>query len=286
MKTFLECYPCIVQQAINTLRLTIDDEDEIKRHLDGLFPLLREVDLKRTPPENGQMMYDFVARVTHNPDIYQPLKEKYTRKALKIYPFLKRQVATSQNPLLMAVRVAIAGNIIDFGANSGFDLERDVTDVLTRDFAELDFDEFERQARQARRVLYIGDNAGETVFDRVLIETLAKPTVFAVREKPIINDATREDAVAAGLDQVADIISSGSVVPGTPLNMCRPEFVKLFRESDMVIAKGQGNFETLSDSPRPLFLLFMAKCKVIADYIGVPPGSILLRYQPGRKSSG
>ncbi len=279
MRTYLDCLTCIVDQAIKTMQLHTDDEQWIKQKMDDFFPMMREVKLERTPPENGMMMYNYVAQVTGNPDLFRKVKQENTRKALELYPYLKERVETASDPLLTAVRIAIAGNIIDYGANRGFDLEKDVERVLQQDFARLDVEPFREQVEQAKQILYIGDNAGETVFDRVLIETMGKPTVFAVRERPIINDATREEAQAAGLHRVARIISSGSPVPGTPLNLCNREFLELFHTSDVVIAKGQGNYETLSDAPRPIFLMFQVKCHVIARHVGMPKGSIVLWYQ-------
>ncbi len=279
MRTYLDCLTCIVQQAIRTLQLHSNDEQWIKEQMDAFFPLMRQVSLELSPPENSLMMYRYVAQVTGNPDLFKPMKEANTRKALELYPRLKRRVAESDDPLLTAVRIAIAGNIIDYGANHTFELERDVERVLAQDFARLDYPEFRRQVERARHILYIGDNAGETVFDRVLIETMNKPTTFAVREKPIINDATKEDAVAAGLDRVARIVSSGSPVPGTPLHLCTPQFRELFRTADLVIAKGQGNYETLDGAPRPVFLLFKVKCEVIARHSGLPKGGIVLWYR-------
>ncbi len=276
MRTYLDCLTCIVQQAIRTLQIHRKDEQWVKERMDEFFPLMRQVSLERTPPENSLMMYQYVAQVTGNPDLFKPMKEANTRKALELYPRLKKRVAASADPLLTAVRMAIAGNVIDYGANHAFELERDVEKVLQQEFARLDYREFRREVERARNILYIGDNAGETVFDRILIETIGRPTIYAVREKPIINDATLEDARAAELDKVARIVSSGSPVPGTPLSLCTPEFQELFRTADLVIAKGQGNYETLEDTGRPLFLLFKIKCQVIARHTGLPLGGIVL----------
>ena len=279
MRTYLECLTCIVEQAIKTLQMHTEDEQWIKEKMDDFFPMMRQVQLEKSPPENGMMMYNYVARVTGNPDLFKAVKEETTRKALELYPYLKKRVQESDDPLLTAVRIAIAGNIIDYGANRGFELERDVEEVLQQQFARLDYEAFREQVQRARQILYIGDNAGEAVFDRVLIETMGKPTVFAVRQVPIINDVTHHEARAAGLEKVARIISSGSPVPGTPLALCTEEFRELFRTSDVVIAKGQGNYETLSDAPRPVFFLFKVKCRVVARHTGLHRRSIVLWYQ-------
>ena len=129
----------------------------------------------------------------------------------------------------------------------------------------------------AHEILYIGDNAGECVFDKILIEEMKKPVTYAVRDAPIINDATYEDAVQAGIDSVATIISSGTDAPGAILETCSAEFKKLYHNSSFIISKGQGNYEALSIEMGPIFFLLKVKCQVIANDIGVNKGDIVLK---------
>ena len=133
----------------------------------------------------------------------------------------------------------------------------------------------------SKNILYLADNAGETIFDRVLIEEIKglygdKSIFYAVRERPIINDALKEDARACGIDRIADVISSGSDTPGTIISLCSEAFLKIYRDADMIISKGQGNFEALSDVSRPIFYLFMVKCPVVAKDLGCRIGDIIL----------
>jgi hypothetical protein len=186
-------------------------------------------------------------------------------------------VRSADDRLRKAIRIAIAGNVIDFGSNTPFDLEKDLESILSQRFAIDHFETFTSALAEAKDVLYIADNAGETVFDRVLIEELGKPVTYVVRERPIINDALEEDAIAAGVDKVADIVSSGTDAPGNILRLCSEEFSKIYKSSDFIISKGQGNFEGLSGERRPIFFLLKAKCKVIANHIGVEQGSIILK---------
>jgi uncharacterized protein with ATP-grasp and redox domains len=158
-----------------------------------------------------------------------------------------------------------------------FDLEKDLESIIDQRFAIDHYGLFKTALSQARDVLYIADNAGETVFDRVLIEELGKPVTYVVREQPVINDALRDDAVAAGIDKVATIISSGSDAPGNILPLCSDKFLKIYEASDFIISKGQGNFEGLSEENRPIFFLLKTKCRVIADHIKVDKGSIVLK---------
>ncbi len=276
MKTYLECYSCFLAQTLKTARLLTSDEKKIKEILDAVCSSLPGISFEATPAEIGREVYKVISEVSRVSDPYQEIKKSCTRKALELYPYLKEKVKEADDPLLTAIRVAIAGNVIDFGANSEFDMEKDVEQILSQPFALNHYSEFRRAVKNAKEILYLADNAGETVFDRILIEELEKPIVYAVREKPVINDAVKEDAVAAGLDKECRIVSSGVDAPGTILNLCHDSFRDLFFLADLVISKGQGNYEGLSGVERQVFFLLKAKCQVIANDISVPQGSILL----------
>jgi uncharacterized protein with ATP-grasp and redox domains len=277
MKVYLDCYPCFFQQALNVTRKITSDEELIHRVLLEVNTLLPKITGDVTPPEIGREVYRIVSRLTGVKDPYREIKEKCTQQALALYPDLKKRVRSADNPLRTAIRIAIAGNVIDFGSNMPFDLEKDLPAILNQKFAIDHYDTFRVALERAEGILYIADNAGETVFDRVLIEELGKPVTYVVRKKPIINDATREDAIAAGIDKVADIISSGADAPGNILHLCSDDFFKIYKASDFIISKGQGNYEGLSEENRPIFFLLKAKCQVIAKHIGVEQGSIILK---------
>jgi len=216
-------------------------------------------------------------KLTKNPDPYRKLKQKSTEITLSLYPSLKKIINDSEDSLLTAIRIAIAGNIIDFGPGHSFDIEKTVKDVLKQDFAVCNYEAFQRHLDKSKSILYIGDNAGETVFDRLLIEEINKPTTYVVRDSPVINDATYEDAVQAGLDKVATIMSSGSDAPGIIPGLCSKEFLDNLNNSEFVIAKGQGNYEGLSNEKNTIFFLLKTKCQIIADDIGVANGDIILK---------
>lgn len=289
MKTYLECIPCFFRQALEAARITGADVKTKKRILDEVARSIPGFRLSSTPPEMGKTIHDIVKRMTGNPDPYQKLKERATEKTLAIYPELKQKVEIAEDALRMAVELAIAGNIIDYGTENSLVVENELDKILQKEQKAIaaereslfDVRSFRSALAEARTILYIGDNVGETVFDRVLMEEIkridpAKEILYAVREKPIINDATREDALAAGIDRVAEVISSGSEAPGTILESCSQEFIAIFDEADLVISKGQGNYETLSDVRRPVYFLFMAKCPVIAGGLGCAVGEIVL----------
>ncbi|MBW2093512.1 MAG: DUF89 family protein [Deltaproteobacteria bacterium] len=277
MKTYLDCFPCFLSQALRAARIATDDEKKIKQVLDAVGMMLKDIPLESTPPESGRLIYRKVSEVTGILDPYKKIKAESTEKALALYPSLKSLVQKSDNRLLTAARIAIAGNVIDFGANWNFDLEAEIKEILKKEFAIGDFHTFQNSLDEAGEVLYIGDNAGECVFDRILIEEIKKPVVYVVRDAPIINDATYDDAVAAGIERVATILSSGTDGPGTILETCSAEFLSVYHSAECIISKGQGNYEALSNENRPLFFLLKTKCPVIAKDIGVEEGSIILK---------
>lgn len=277
MKTFLDCLPCMMDQALRAGRIATDDERIIKKLLDAVGAMMKDIPLENTPPETGEIIYRKVREITGVADPYKEVKKANIEEALSLYPELKKIVEESDNSLLTAIRIAIAGNVIDLGVNKKFNLVEDVQKILKQDFAIMDFDKFEKQLKIADSVLYLGDNAGESVFDKILIEELNKPVTYVVREIPVINDVTEEDAIASGIREVAEIISSGTTAPAVILSLCNNEFIERFNNSKMIISKGQGNYEGLSDVKRPVFFLLKAKCFVIANDLNVEENDIVLK---------
>jgi len=277
MRTYLDCYPCFLRQALAAAQLVEANEGQQKAVLNRVLDLLKQVDLASTPPEIGDRVHRIVREEVENTDPYRAIKEISTRWALALYPRLKALLAQADDPLEMAVRMSIAGNIIDFGPTQGYDLWSTVERVATQPFAIDDRAAFQESLGKVDQVFYLADNAGETVFDRLLIETLSVPVVYAVKGSPVLNDATREDAEAARLDQVATIVDNGANAMGTVLSRCSADFGRLYDEAEMVIAKGQANYETLSDGGPKVFFLLQVKCPIIARDAGVPVGSIVLK---------
>ena len=277
MKTFLDCYPCFLDQALRAGRMATGDEEKIKELLDSVGSMIRDIPLDHTPPETGEMIYRKVREITGVDDPYRDLKRVNIREALELYPDLKKMLDESEDRLEAAIRLAIAGNVIDLGVSRKFVLKDEIRKILKQDFAVFHYPEFKEHLDRTSSVLYIGDNAGESVFDRILIEELDKPVIYAVREIPVINDVTREDAGESGIGEVAGIISSGSTAPGAILSLCNNQFLEEFRRSGLIISKGQGNYEALSEAGRPVFFLLKAKCKVIAYDMGVKVDDIVLK---------
>ncbi|MBN1850028.1 MAG: DUF89 family protein [Deltaproteobacteria bacterium] len=277
MKTYLECIPCFLKQALHAAQAATKDENKTKQVLDEVAGLIPQIPLESPPPETARLIYGAVQRVTGVSDPFKSHKEESIQKALSLYDELKSIVIQSQDPLHTAVKLAIAGNAIDLGANPDFDFDKEITFFMESELSLEHYASFRQTLEKARTILYLGDNAGETVFDKILIETIGKDTVYAVRDIPIINDATIEDAQKSGINDVARIISSGCDAPGTILKRCAPEFLNVFQKADMIISKGQGNFESLSTEQGPIFFLLKVKCPVIARHLGEEPDKMILK---------
>jgi damage-control phosphatase, subfamily I len=285
MKTFPDCLPCFLRQSIQAAKLAGAGDAAQKAAADEAEKYLQTINLSDSPPKISRNMHIIIRKLLSNADPYREIKDRYNGIAFSMYPLLKERVNNSKDRLLTAVRIAIAGNVIDFGAQLEFELDKDVHDVLYKDFAVFDYASFRDKLEKEKQVLYLGDNTGETVFDRILIEEMKElygsKVKYAVKESPIINDATREDAVFAGIDKSAGIISTGCNSPGIVLEYCSKDFTDTYNSSRFIISKGQGNFETLNSGKRPIFFLFKVKCDVVGQFMGLPNGSIVLKEGKG-----
>ena len=280
MRTYLDCVPCFVRQVLDSVRMTMDDTRLHEKVLREALSMASEMDLNQSPPAMAQKIHRFIREITGVHDPYLEVKNRFNRLALQMYPELKQQVEASTDPLDTAVRLAIAGNVIDFGVDSAVEqsrVERTIAESLTDKFDRESLETFKHAVSRADRILYLGDNAGEIVFDRLLIEQLpCEKITFAVKGGPILNDALMEDAQIVGLTDVVEVIDNGSDAPGTILENCSETFRRLFDQSDLVIAKGQGNYETLSDVDKNIFFLVRPKCSVLARHLGREIGSLVL----------
>ncbi len=281
MKTYFDCIPCFIDQALKVARFATDDENIHEQVWREIVRAAGRMDLSEPPALMGQYIHQTVRRFSGNEDPYLPLKEHFNQLALKYLPKLRETVQGSNDPLATAVRLAIAGNIIDFAVRTEFDddmLDRAIEESLTADMPKSNLDDFRRAVSRAQAILYLGDNAGEIVFDRLLLEQLPTGKItFAVRGGPVINDATMDDARIAGITDLVEVIDNGSDVAGTIVRMCSDEFRRRFATADLIIAKGQGNYETLDHPDKDIFHLLKVKCPVIAQDIGCEVGSVVLQ---------
>ena len=278
MQTYLDCYPCFLRQALSAARWAGADEEQQSEVMGHVLSYLQEIAPQTNPPQIAYHIHQIVRQTISVNDPYRDAKADSTRQALFLYLRLKELVAKSKDPLDSAIRISIAGNIIDFGYKDQLgDLWETVQSVLGRKYAIDHTRELRARLARADHLLYLADNAGETVFDRVLIEELKLPVTYAVKGGPVLNDATMEDALSAGLDRCATLFSNGSQAPGTIPALCSDGFHQAFQDAPLIIAKGQANYETLSEAGERVFCLLQVKCPVIAADVGVPTGSIVVR---------
>ncbi len=280
MHTSLDCVPCLLRQAVDAVKLATDDPELRQRAVRAVLAEAARLDPDQPAPLLAGRIHGVVCRESGNPDPYLALKRRCNRLALARLDGLRARAAAADDPLAAAVRIAIAGNVIDFSVRAAGD---DLTDDLDRAVDEALHEPFEidhvaalaRAIPTADSILYLCDNAGEVVFDRLLLERLPPGRVtIAAKAGPAINDATVDDAIDAGLDRYGPVVSTGSRYPGTVLADCSAEFRRRFAAAQLIIAKGQANYETLAGGGRAgLFFLFRVKCPMVAGSVGAPVGS-------------
>jgi len=276
VKTYLGCVPCIVRQAINTLNVSGCSDKTSRKVISEVLQRLKNIDYGLSPAANSDIAYIVFREITGIKDPYCDLKRKYNRLALDVYPELEKVVNASKDRLYMAVKAAVVGNIIDFGIDikkeSTLDLKKIIRDLPKIPLAVDDYDRFKELLKHSINILYITDNAGEIVFDKIFIKELVrmgKNVVCTVKSGPIINDATMEDVVEVKFDDLAKVIETGNNNIGININDSSDAFLEEFEKADLIIAKGQGNFETLDEISADIFFLLRAKCENIARELGV-----------------
>jgi len=220
-------------------------------------------------------------------DPFREMKIRNTEEALALYEAVKPDALAAMARMSPAERIrhaaklAAAGNIIDFGVGTEFDLEATLAETLAGPLVIDESERFSRALETGDSLLVVSDNAGEIVFDRFLIDEalrLGKRVWVSVKSGPIINDALRDDAVRAGIAAPVEVIETGSSSLGVVFEECSPEFLEVFRKAGVVLSKGQANYETLDDAPRSVFFILRAKCPIVARHLGVPTGGSVLAW--------
>ncbi|MBN1365007.1 MAG: DUF89 family protein [Syntrophaceae bacterium] len=276
MKMSLDCIPCFIRQAADAVRMSASSAEEQKHLMHNILQWMGEIDLNQSPPAASQMIHRRLRSLLTTDDPYRLAKDQHNQLAAALIPSIRQYIKSSADPLIMAVRYAITGNIIDLGAKNKIGYGEIYADLQSASMQPVygNMDSFKKAVQEAKTILYLADNAGEIFFDRLLIEQLSRVRItMAVRGAPVINDATISDAEAAGISEIADIIDNGSDAPGTILDDCSNEFRLCFKNADMVISKGQGNFESLSEEKREIFFLFRTKCPIISRHSGFCVGT-------------
>ncbi len=282
MRTYPNCIPCILRATLGGARLGGAGENEAWEVVAAGARIAADWDRSKPPILLGAQV-GRVLRKRLGRDPYQEAKREANVRALARYNQWKAEVARAPDPLFHALRLAAAGNALDLGVHPEDDPGRTL-ESPSGEFARLDYAEFRSALAGALNVLYLTDNAGEIVLDRVLIEVLIEhgtTVTVAVRGSPTLNDVTMEDAQQVGLTAVAEVITTGSDVPGVYLDACSPAFRSRFQRAEIILSKGMGNFEGLSEEEAPLFFLFQAKCRPVAQEAGVRVGDLALLRRRG-----
>jgi uncharacterized protein with ATP-grasp and redox domains len=280
----LDCFPCFFKQAVIAARLGTKDEALQAAVLKGVTDEIKATDMSKSPAYSTTFMHRKIRQLLGK-DPFKDIKSEYNQAALRLYPGLRERVFQSNDPLWTAARLAIAGNIIDFGIFSSVDIigtvERSLNGPITIDH----YSWFKHAVDSRSSVFYLLDNSGEIVFDRLLIEVLVKmgkKVKAVVKGSPVLNDSTFYDAAETGLTELCEIVDNGCDCIGTILEMTSPDFNRMFDDADFIISKGQGNFETLDcrdNSNRyhkEIIFLLQAKCDVVSKELGLSRGSMLL----------
>lgn len=283
MKVKLDCLPCLLRQSLESAQMVSDDQKIIGKVLkkySNMLPNLMKSG--RTSPEIAAEMQAYVKEISGNEDPYIEIKKKNLDSAYKLLPLVREEIAEAEDPLLASFLMSAMGNSIDAGVSLNVNIKEDIERALKNSFTHNDYPKFSKELKEAKQLLFIADNKGEAVFDKLLLEKLKEydlEIIYAVRELPILNDITIEGAKEIGIDQYAKIINSGSRAPGMLMASATAEFLDYYQKADLVISKGQGNLEGLYNNESDIYFLLKAKCKLIADILNVNIGDFVFIYK-------
>lgn len=281
MNTALECMPCFMKMALREARLACP-EDESMHHAIVMAwgRKLSELDLSAPPPAIARHLADLVRSMTGCGDLYLADKKKANARVLELLPELNIMLDAERSkadgdPLALALELAIIGNYIDRGVDLNVDWEAELRNV-SNSVSNTILNDFKTAAMLGASVLVLGDNTGEIVLDKLLVKELQLigcHVTYVVRSSPVINDSTMEDAVFVGMTDLCEVVESGVDTPGTVIERCHPGFVERMRDADVILSKGQGNYESLEGVWPGVFCAFKVKCKRVAEDVGLPLGS-------------
>lgn len=273
-----DCIPCILKMSTSAIRKLTDDEEVLKKLTIKILqiPALRGLDWDVTSPEVITPVMEMIMKTFNTADPFKDLKAEQNQKGLELYPHLQQLIQESTAPLFTAVRLAIQGNAIDLMVSDrSIEVEKALDQELQQPIDEKAFLAFRDKLKNARLLVYLGDNSGEIVFDKVLIETIRNlydlQVFFVVRGVPALNDVTIREAQSVGMDRLATVIENGlkTPVPGTILSRCSSEFSDLFHKADLIISKGGGNFDSLEEEKnhsKDITFMLLSKCLPYCHY--------------------
>ena len=277
MRIYPVCYGCVLQQAQSEMDLMSVDFDTQVATIKKMLSILSEAEGSETPPYLSYKLHALLREIPGYSNPYKAAKERSNQIAMGFLEKLRGLSKQGPDLLEQGLKIGAAGNMVDILNARDYHLWDEVENAIFHDLLGGGLEGFRSMLTGATYLLYLADNAGETVFDRVFIETLDLPVIYAVKGGPVLNDATVDDALAARIDQVAEIVETGSNAPGTILDLCSREFQDLFNKAPLVLSKGQANYETIEIQGEQIFFLLQAKCPLIARVLEVPLGSLVMK---------
>lgn len=281
MRAKPDCIVCLFAQALRAVKLVSDDPDIHSEVLRRVAQCVAGSDISSmNPAKLSQPSYDCITEVTGVVDPYENIKKECNETALSVLPELRNVIDSSEDRLNTTLHIAAAGNTIDLGVGHRFDIKKDILAAVKTEFAVNDVDKLREDIQPGWKLLYLGDNAGEIVFDMLLVEQLAGQgldVTFTVKSGPIINDATMADAESVGMTSLVKVIETGSNDIGVNWDNAFDEFKEAFESADIILGKGHGNYETCSDLPGNIYFLLKAKCDIVARALGVKTGDIVFK---------
>lgn len=284
MKMQEKCLPCVVNQAIKVADMVgMKEKGNLLRRV---FSYLSKVDYNAiTSPELIGEIFSIIKEETGNQDPYKETRQKYNKMFLERLPVYEKEIEQSKKPFEEAVKYAIIGNVIDFNPIHELtilDVERHFKRLKGENLEINDASLLQKELETAKTILYLGDNCGEICLDKILLRKIKamNPKVqifFATRGAAVVNDSIEEDAYLVGIDEVATVVSNGDSSLGTVLSRTSKEFLQIYEKADVVIAKGQANYECLSTEKKNIYFLLMTKCQAIAKDIGALEMKMILK---------
>ncbi len=281
------CVECIINQSKRVADAIHADKKLTKEIVRAVEAMAPGFSFSQTPPEVAAAVYEKMAQIAGKSDLYDEVKRVSTDKAKTFVPYLEKKIAESPEKLLTATKVAVAGNVIDLAAEYAFDLNDELEKIFHTHFAVNDFERLQEKLSKASSLLYIADNAGEHIFDKIYIKAILSlypglEIYYMTRGNAIINDVTYEEAQEAGFDSICHLVDSGVNTPGFVYTRANSDAQKFFDTADVVVTKGMGNYECLSDTVREnLFFLLKVKCNVVARSLEKNVGDIICKEASG-----
>jgi len=278
-----ECIGCIAAQSRRVCDAIHANPELTQRIITAIETQLKDADFSSSPPVVAAPLYELMAHMANKIDLYDEQKALATDQARQYLPFLREQIDKSDDPFMALLKTAVVGNVIDLAAEVSFDLHGAIMGVFDLPFGHDDTQKLKQQVQQSKSILYIGDNAGEHLFDMLAIETMLKlfphlNITYMVRGNPIINDVTIKEALEAQIDKVCSVVDSGVNTPGFVYERATEEAQRLFDTSDLIIAKGMGNYECMTPQKRNnIAFLLKVKCSVVSRSLEQEIGQIVCR---------